>query len=83
MKDDVRFGSLADISERIRGMSALPLKADMLSIECQRPLSANSGHLDRVRARYISQATLLAQRPSARNIKSDPSGDSWLPPEDH
>ena len=28
---DVRFGSLADISERDQGMSALPPKADMLS----------------------------------------------------
>ena len=82
MKDDVRFGSLADISERTRNVRFTP-QSRHSSARVARPLRANSGHLDRVRARYISQATLLAQRPSARNIKSDPSGNSWLPPEDH
>ena len=40
---NVRYGSLADIGEP-SGMSALPLKADMLSVELACPLCANSGH---------------------------------------
>ena len=39
---NVRFGSLADIGQSIR-MSALPLKADMLSVDISL-LSAISGH---------------------------------------